>query len=155
MDIGVTMEHVESADLSAVGINCFLLQGESRGASKFSDYFTKMKSVNGKNHRYGEEPWPLQQGGNKKSPVILSALFLDTQYPDRPNKSPDVIEPNLGCLYFLLGFILFQKCSDSLVVLLGSVYCIHDVPVAIDEGFIVHLGDKIDGTVHVVAGNAL
>ncbi len=75
-------------------------------AAEFLLNFAEMQSVNGKDHRKGEEPRPLQQGGNEKPPEILSPSFLDAQKPDRPNKRPDVTKPNLGYAYSLLGFIV-------------------------------------------------
>ena len=115
-----------------------------------------MESVDSKSDGYREESRVFQQRGEEKLPVVPSSLFFYPQEPDGVNEAGDVVKlyPEYTVGQFF-RFILFQECLDSLVILLWGINCLHDMPVAVNECFVIHLGDEVEGTVRIIPGNTL
>lgn len=114
-----------------------------------------MEAVNGEGHGQGEEPGTFKQGRNEKSPVMLSSSLPDTQNPHRPDKRPDMIEPKLGYFLWLVRPVLFEECPDSLIILFRGINSTQDILIAINQCFVVHPGNEVEGAVHIVSRKPL
>ena len=67
----------------------------NRGADVPLCHLAEVIAIDSQHYRYREYSRTLEQGGDKKLPVILSSFFLDPQNPHRFDKGSDMVKLNL------------------------------------------------------------
>ena len=110
-----------------------------------------MESVYRKCYGYADKIGASHQGPENQFPVLESFFSLNPQEPDGFQKGAEIAKFEIGFFVEFFWLVLSQKCSYPFVVMLGGVDCVENFFVTIDQGFMIHLGNEVEGKIRVVA----